>query len=322
MLTDEEIPLKSQKTKRKKTINIYLALALLLGLFLMAPKVEASTDPYNNYNVETNFNSINPIKLSIKVPDPALKRMTVDYTRDTMNNVYIKPLPPFPQGEHRAPAVPEPLSAERPDVVIETYIGEASHYTVASSSDRTASMEPMDDNALTCALPPEVGQGRFGMRVKVTNLANGLSVIVKYNDSGPFSNNRIIDLSTASQQAIGMDGIAQVKIELLHTEVSSGSWGNWGSGQCTQFVAEKVPIVKWRGNAIAWYSEAVAAAYKTSSAPAVGAILVTAESSYGHVAYVEKYNADGTILISEMNYEGQGIVSYRNVSPSIGRYIY
>jgi len=226
----------------------------------------------------------------------------------------------MPVGEYLPKPKPEPLSEERPDIVIDTYIGEASHYNVASSSDSTASMEPLIDSALTCALPPSIGQGRFGMRVRVTNLETGLSVVVRYNDSGPYSNGRIIDLTDGSQQAIGMNGIAQVKIELLHTEMSAGS-NNFAYGYCTDYVASKVPVV-WNGDAKEWYWQAISAGYKTGTTPSVGAILCTDESWWGHVAYVEAVYTDGTIQISEKNYAGWNVTSTRQIACNSGKYIY
>jgi surface antigen len=48
----------------------------------------------------------------------------------------------------------------------------------------------------------------------------------------------------------------------------------------------------------------------------VGAVMVTWESYfYGHVAYVEKVNADGSFVVSEMNYKGFGEVDFRTVTP-------
>jgi len=52
--------------------------------------------------------------------------------------------------------------------------------------------------------------------VKVTNLRNGRSVMVRINDRGPFVEGRIIDLSRAAARALGMlrDGVVEVRIEV------------------------------------------------------------------------------------------------------------
>ena len=54
-------------------------------------------------------------------------------------------------------------------------------------------------HALTCAHPTLP----FGTKVRVTNLRNGRSVIVRINDRGPFVSNRIIDLSYAAAVKLG-----------------------------------------------------------------------------------------------------------------------
>ncbi len=55
----------------------------------------------------------------------------------------------------------------------------------------------------------------FGTRVKVTNTNNGDTVIVRINDRGPFVGGRIIDLSKAAANEIGMGGLAHVKLTIL-----------------------------------------------------------------------------------------------------------
>jgi rare lipoprotein A len=55
----------------------------------------------------------------------------------------------------------------------------------------------------------------FGTQVKVHDVENGRDVTVRINDRGPFVDGRIIDLSYASAQAMGMNGIARVRLEIL-----------------------------------------------------------------------------------------------------------
>jgi rare lipoprotein A len=77
----------------------------------------------------------------------------------------------------------------------------------------TASGERFDRHALTAA------HRSFPMnaRVRVTNERNGRSVIVRINDRGPFARGRIIDLSEAAADRLGMkrDGVVPVKVERL-----------------------------------------------------------------------------------------------------------
>jgi rare lipoprotein A len=57
----------------------------------------------------------------------------------------------------------------------------------------------------------------LGTRVRVTNTANGRSVVVRINDRGPFTRGRSIDLSRSAAQAVGMTeaGVAKVRMEVL-----------------------------------------------------------------------------------------------------------
>ena len=100
-------------------------------------------------------------------------------------------------------------------VVIETELstGMASYYGREIEGNRTANGEICDPDDLTAAhrtLP-------FGSKVRVTNLANGESVVVRINDRGPFGRGRVIDISHAAAKEIGMhrSGTARVKLTLL-----------------------------------------------------------------------------------------------------------
>lgn len=92
--------------------------------------------------------------------------------------------------------------------------GEASWYGPGFQSRKTASGERFDTNEMTAAhktLP-------FGTLLKVTNLENNLYTVVKVNDRGPYVRGRIIDLSKAAKNKIGMSGTAQVRIEQVTQE--------------------------------------------------------------------------------------------------------
>ncbi len=91
--------------------------------------------------------------------------------------------------------------------------GQASWYGGQHHGGPTASGERFNKNALTAAhrtFP-------FGTRVRVTNLRNGRSVVVRINDRGPYGRGRVIDLSEAAARAIDMidAGIVPVKLERL-----------------------------------------------------------------------------------------------------------
>jgi surface antigen len=94
-------------------------------------------------------------------------------------------------------------------------------------------------------------------------------------------------------------------------------------GYCTWYVATK-KYVPWGGNAGTWLYNAKAYGAKTGKKPKKGAILVTNESWYGHVAIVEKVKGN-SITVSEMNYKGFGVKSTRTLSTKssvIKGYIY
>lgn len=91
--------------------------------------------------------------------------------------------------------------------------GEASWYSDAYQGAATASGERYRKAALTAAhrsLP-------FGTRVRVTHLENRRQVVVRVNDRGPFVRGRIIDLSRAAAERLGMirSGVAPVRIEVV-----------------------------------------------------------------------------------------------------------
>ncbi|MGY2290478.1 septal ring lytic transglycosylase RlpA family protein [Pseudomonas sp. SDO528_S397] len=91
--------------------------------------------------------------------------------------------------------------------------GTASYYGARHHGNRTASGEPFNQNALTAAhrrLP-------FGTQVKVTNLDNDKSVVVRINDRGPHTRGRLIDVSRKAAEQLGMlgSGTARVRVQAL-----------------------------------------------------------------------------------------------------------
>lgn len=91
--------------------------------------------------------------------------------------------------------------------------GVASWYGPTFHGGRTATGETYDMNAMTGAHPTLP----LPTWVRVTNLQNGKSVVVRLNDRGPFSNNRIIDLSHAAAEQLDMirAGTAMVEVRSL-----------------------------------------------------------------------------------------------------------
>ena len=109
-------------------------------------------------------------------------------------------------------APPKPKVRTVPDVV-RVITGEASWYGPGFYGNRTASGEVYRPGTMTAAhrsLP-------FGTKVRVTNLWNGRSAVIRINDRGPFVHHRVIDLGHGAASSLGLtaSGIAQVKLEVL-----------------------------------------------------------------------------------------------------------
>ena len=100
-------------------------------------------------------------------------------------------------------------------------------------------------------------------------------------------------------------------------------------GQCTYYVFNRMAQVgtpighTMMGNAAEWPSYARSYGYSVSNSPSAGSAIVFqqglagADPTYGHVAFVEAVNADGSLYISEMNVRGLNVISYRTISASV-----
>lgn len=90
--------------------------------------------------------------------------------------------------------------------------GKASYYSKRATGSRTSSGERLHHDSLTCAHRTHP----FGTMLKVTNVQNGKSVVVKVIDRGPYGRGRIIDLSWGAAKELGIlsQGVAMVTVEL------------------------------------------------------------------------------------------------------------
>lgn len=93
----------------------------------------------------------------------------------------------------------------------QSHRGKATFYSKRATGARTASGERLHHDSMTCAHRTYP----FGTLLKVTNLSNGRSVVVRVTDRGPFGRGRIIDLSWGAAKALGMlaQGVAMVEVE-------------------------------------------------------------------------------------------------------------
>lgn len=87
-------------------------------------------------------------------------------------------------------------------------------------------------------------------------------------------------------------------------------------GQCTGFVASKRYVPPGWGNASDWRDSAIAAGWVVSDIPVAGAIGWTP----GHVVYIEAVNEDGSVTISEQNYDWNSGI--RTISMPVSKYVY
>jgi rare lipoprotein A len=118
-------------------------------------------------------------------------------------------IPHLPQKTTAMPNANTPTTTE---AVLLTQTGQASWYGYEGGTV-TATGERYNPQAMTAAHKTLA----FGSRVRVTNLRTGKSAIVIINDRGPFVRGRIIDLSQAAAEAVGIrsSGVGNVKIEVL-----------------------------------------------------------------------------------------------------------
>jgi rare lipoprotein A len=114
-----------------------------------------------------------------------------------------------------------PLSKPRPDRTGKERIGKASFYAKSFSGKKMADgniMDPHDNNAASRTLP-------LGTIAKVTNLETGKSALVTIQDRGPYVHGRIVDLSPATAQNIGItraQGIAKVAVAPIVVPLPDG----------------------------------------------------------------------------------------------------
>jgi rare lipoprotein A len=147
--------------------------------------------------------------------------------------VSVAPPPPIEQkpsitpnaGPSEAPDSTESIAIplETKPLLVET--GIASWYGPPYHNRRASNGEIYDMHAMTAAhrtLP-------LGSIVRVTNIENGDSAVVRITDRGPFIEGRIVDLSQAAAKKVGLvqKGTGQVRIEVLQTPAPIESGGKW-----------------------------------------------------------------------------------------------
>ncbi|REH75164.1 LysM peptidoglycan-binding domain-containing protein [Staphylococcus felis] len=129
---------------------------------------------------------------------------------------------------------------------------------------------------------------------------------------------------TTTQTAISNTSTASGYYSPIFNHMNYYDWG-----QCTWYVFNKRQsigkgISTYWWNANTWDDNALRDGYTIDNRPEVGSILQSDLGYLGHVAFVERVNYDGSILVSEMNYSaGPGILTYRTIPAyAVGSYKY
>ena len=133
---------------------------------------------------------------------------------------------------------------------------------------------------------------------RVTNLDNGQSVVVRVNNRGPFVNTRIMDLSPAAAQKIGMNGQTKVQVQVMANESIAVKNATIGASTPAQPVQQPAPVVETTvvttttapgvtttaPAATGEYSVQVAAFYAQDSADSLASLM----AKYGNAVVVQE----------------------------------
>lgn len=150
------------------------------------------------------------------------------------------------------------------------------------------------------------------------NYATKLNSLIKHYKLTQFDNSKMPNLNQYTQS---IDDEPVNSSEFKPFEVTGGS-ESYPQGQCTWYVYHRMQqfglsISDQLGDAHHWNDRAESLGYEVSHTPQLHSAAVFeagqlgADSQYGHVAFVEKVNKDGSIIVSESNVKGLGIISYR-----------
>ena len=153
------------------------------------------------------MSSPTPVRIDQPAPEPPPEAKS----ESELDKATIEPSP-----DDLVPEPPDDVqqAKRKPlDEVIRVVTGEASWYGPGFYGNRTASGEVYRRGTMTAAhrsLP-------FGTKVRVTNLWNGRSVVIRINDRGPFVDHRILDLGHGAANTLGLtsSGTANVRMEVL-----------------------------------------------------------------------------------------------------------
>ncbi|MBV9386870.1 MAG: septal ring lytic transglycosylase RlpA family protein [Chroococcidiopsidaceae cyanobacterium CP_BM_ER_R8_30] len=162
-----------------------------------------------DYLIEVNGEELVEINAETQLPDTTKDRAKDALQATNRLRRLLGNAPPL----HEIAGQPKPPKQIALGPIRFSLSGWASWYGPEFQGNLSASGEVFNQNALTAAhrtLP-------FGTEVRVTNMNNGRSVVVRINDRGPYIQGRIIDLSTAAARVLGLmeTGVAPVRLDVL-----------------------------------------------------------------------------------------------------------
>ncbi len=148
-----------------------------------------------------------------------------------------------------------------------------------------------------------------------TGIREGLKILIK-NGTLPIYE-RPEHVSPRISFYYSYSGSAYSRQAILDTWYAYGLGGNYVAGQCTQWAWHKRQDLPGNlGNANTWAARAAAQGFRVDHIPEPGAIFQTSVGYYGHVGYVESVNFDGSITVTEMNYNYRSFQVIRAIIPA------
>ncbi|ARQ07931.1 LysM peptidoglycan-binding domain-containing protein [Macrococcoides canis] len=168
---------------------------------------------------------------------------------------------------------------------------------------------------------------RYGITVAQLKSLNGLTSDLIFPNQRLVVKGNAVQSTTAVRPVVSRAPVSTTVASFATPVFAHANLYDYG--QCTWYVFNKRASVgkgisTYWWHARNWANGAIKDGYTVNRTPAYGAIAQTSDGYYGHVAFVERVNGDGTILVSEMNYAtGVGVVGYRTLNQwQVSRYVF
>ena len=159
--------------------------------------------------------------------------------------------------------------------------------------------------------------------LEVSGISEGMKILIK-NGTLP-TTERPEYVAPAVQYYYTYLGNSSTRQNIQILGYRYGLGGPYVAGQCTQWAwYNRQDLPSNLGNANTWAIRAAAAGFRVDRTPSAGAVFQTTSGWYGHVGYVESVNADGSIVVTEMNYNYRTFQLIRATIPAsaVGNFNY